>query len=74
MKNFSLFMVFVFLIVTALYFLSGGDYSQIPADTDHRGITDKEICMECHGPERENAMKEAHPPKYECFKCHKAGN
>jgi nitrate reductase cytochrome c-type subunit len=71
MKKFSYFILFVIIIVGALYVLSGNDYPHIPADADHIEITDKEICLECHGPESENKLKESHPPKYECFKCHK---
>ncbi len=81
MKNYFVFILFVLIIIGALYLLSGGDYSLVPADKDHAGITDYEVCMECHpmesagsnaagGPGKEISMTQSHPPKFECFKCH----
>jgi len=72
-KYTAVFIVFVLLVIGVLYFLSGGEYSKIPLDADHAGITDTAVCMQCHGPQGKNAMKDSHPPKYECFKCHRAG-
>jgi hypothetical protein len=71
MKKFSVFILFALCVVGALYFLSGDDYSNIPDDADHWDINDKSLCMECHGPGEENALKDSHPPKYECLRCHK---
>ncbi|HDH00811.1 MAG TPA: hypothetical protein ENG80_03250, partial [Nitrospirae bacterium] len=60
MKHFFLFLVFVLVVVGVLHLLSGNDYPIIPADPDHTGITDAAVCMECHGPEEEKAMKGTH--------------
>ena len=67
-------MIFVFLmtmIVLVLIAISGHDFPLIPADSEHISIADTEGCMGCHGPEMDSSMKDSHPPKYECFKCHK---
>ncbi|HDZ61656.1 MAG TPA: hypothetical protein ENH40_00730 [Nitrospirae bacterium] len=74
MKNYFVFIVIALIIVGALYILSGGDYSPVPADKDHAGIKDYKVCMECHpieslgskeagGMENEISMKQTHPPK-----------
>jgi hypothetical protein len=71
MKKFGLFAVFVVLVIGFLLSISSTKYSDIPDDADHAGITDAEACMKCHGPDKKDALKDTHPPKYECMKCHK---
>lgn len=71
MKNTVIFIVFVLAVLGLLYAISGQKYIQMPADQNHIGVTDTVLCMECHGPGRHYAQKPAHPPKFECLKCHK---
>lgn len=72
MKYTIVFIVFVLTVVGLLFALSIKQYPRIPEDASHTRITDKAVCMECHGPDGEHAMQDSHPPKYECFKCHRA--
>ena len=71
MKNTLFFIVFVLATVGILYFISGKKYPQMPADTIHGGATVESMCNECHGPQGKFPKKPEHPPKDECFKCHK---
>lgn len=71
MKSTLGFIVFVLVVVGLLFSISGKRYPQIPDDADHRAATNTTACMECHGPSQKHQMKTTHPPKYECFKCHK---
>jgi len=71
MKNTISFILFVLVVIGLLFSISGKKYPQIPHDTAHIFATDITACMECHGPSQKYQMKAAHPPKYECFKCHK---
>ncbi|MGO9377782.1 MAG: hypothetical protein ACLP29_04415 [Dissulfurispiraceae bacterium] len=71
MKNTLFFLIFVLVIVGILYSLSGKKYPQMPSDPVHRGATEESMCNECHGPQGKFPRKPEHPPKDECFKCHK---
>ncbi|OGW30224.1 MAG: hypothetical protein A2X59_10585 [Nitrospirae bacterium GWC2_42_7] len=71
MKNTLVFVVFVLVVVGLLFSISGKRSPQIPNDTDHRAITDTTVCLGCHGPSQKYQRKTTHPPKHECFKCHK---
>ncbi len=74
MKGTIGFIVFVIVVVMVLYFVSEKSYPQIPGDAIHRSmnVNNSAACMECNGPGKKAALKEKHPPKFECFKCHKA--
>jgi hypothetical protein len=71
MKSTVIFIVFVLTVLGFLYAISGKKYPQMPADANHIGVTDTTLCMSCHGPGKQYAQKATHPPKFECFKCHK---
>ena len=71
MKSTVIFIVFVLAVLGFLYAISGKKYSQMPADANHLGVTETELCIECHGPGKRYAQKAGHPPKFECLKCHK---
>ncbi len=67
------FIIFVAAVVGILlvYTFTGKEYPAIPSDDLHRGVTDTAGCMGCHGQGKKYEMKKTHPPKFECFKCHK---
>lgn len=71
MKNTLGFIIFVLAVLGFLFTISGKRYARVPDNTSHKTITDATACMGCHGAGREAPLKETHPPKYECFKCHK---
>lgn len=71
MKSSIIFIVFVLAVLGFLFAISGKKYPQMPADTDHIGVTDIALCMECHGKGMQYAQRLTHPPKFECLKCHK---
>lgn len=73
MKSTIGFVVFVLVVIGLLYSISGKRYPRIPDDVLHRDVqTDSgAACMECHGPGKKSALKDTHPPKFECLKCHK---
>lgn len=75
MKNTLIFIAFVLVVLGLLYAVSGRrvEPRPIPIDSRHEAVKDPKICMDCHGPGKDAAMKRSHPPKYECFKCHKEG-
>jgi hypothetical protein len=67
------FIIFVMIVVGFLFLLPGKQYAPIPDDGLHKAAGDVAACMKCHGPGKKNELKKTHPPKYECFKCHKRG-
>jgi hypothetical protein len=71
MKSMIGFIIFVLAVLGLLYSISGKKYSRVPDDAAHKGITDYAVCMGCHGPGKQSPLKADHPPKYECFQCHK---
>jgi cytochrome c553 len=73
-KQTLVFIVLVLLILGFLYAVSGKRVPPplIPADSRHVEKSDAAVCMGCHGPGKEAPLKAKHPPKYECFKCHRA--
>ena len=74
MKSILGFIIFALVVVGILIFFSGKEFGRIPQDGLHAGISDAAACMDCHGPGKKNELKKAHPPKFECFKCHKRGD
>ncbi len=75
MKNTLIFLVFVLVVLGLLFAISGKRVPPplIPVDNLHKEAgQNTSVCMGCHGPGKEAQLKAKHPPKYECFKCHKA--
>lgn len=71
MKQTALFILFVLAVIGLLFAVSGTRAPRIPENERHAAITDNVACLSCHGPDREAALKQGHPPKTECLVCHK---
>jgi hypothetical protein len=71
MKSTLIFIAFVLAVLGFLFAISGKKYPQMPADANHIGVTETALCISCHGLGKQYAQKSTHPPKFECFKCHK---
>jgi hypothetical protein len=71
MKKSIVFAALVLFVITLLYMLSRKEFARIPADEAHFNITEKTKCLECHAPGLESPLKKEHPPKDQCFECHK---
>lgn len=71
MKNTLAFIVFVLIVLAILFALSGKKYPSLPENEKHLRLISTEVCMKCHGSDGEYPLKKNHPPKFECFKCHK---
>jgi hypothetical protein len=74
MKKSIVFAAVVLFVIALLYMLSRKEFAQIPADEKHINITEKMKCLECHAPGGEIPLKKEHPPKDQCFECHKRSN
>ncbi len=63
------------VVILLLFYLSstGKKAPVIPSDAAHQGIRTQEGCTACHAPGKMSPLKENHPPKEQCFVCHKAG-
>ena len=71
MRKNIVFIAIVLSIAVLLYMLSRKEFVLIPADERHIGINLKEECFGCHGPDKISPLKKEHPPKDQCFECHK---
>jgi len=71
MRNNIIFALFIVLVVSGLFMISGTRSPQIPNNAYHREAGTEQACLSCHGPGMERARKEGHPPKDQCFICHK---
>jgi uncharacterized paraquat-inducible protein A len=73
MKSTLIFIVFVLIVIGFLCTVSGKRVPPplIPADAAHQAVTEEKACMDCHAFGKAAPMKKSHPPKRECFKCHK---
>ena len=71
MKKNIIFVIFMIAVLLLLITISGKKFPPLPGDADHLSIDDTEVCIGCHGPGESSPMKDSHPPKFECFKCHK---
>jgi cbb3-type cytochrome oxidase cytochrome c subunit len=62
-------------IVAVLFFVSsrGKKAPYIPVDQIHHTVTIQEGCTACHAPGKQSPLKDTHPPKEQCFTCHKTG-
>jgi hypothetical protein len=62
------------VIVAVLFFISsrGKKAPYIPIDNTHiQSIALRESCAICHAPGMQAPLKDTHPPREECFACHK---
>jgi hypothetical protein len=71
MRKNIVFLLLALFIVTLLYMFSRKEFPPIPSDSRHMNITDKILCLDCHGPDKAFPLKKSHPPKDQCFECHK---
>lgn len=65
------FIIFILVVVGVLYAISGERAFRIPDDEYHRVVDNNEVCMGCHGHDKQYARKSNHPPKDNCIYCHK---
>ncbi len=67
------FAIFVIVVLAVLYVLSlsGRKPPAIPPDLVHVSAKTKEDCQTCHGEGKASPLKKEHPPKDQCFECHK---
>jgi len=71
MKKHIFYLTLICLVPAILYVLSLETVVPIPPDENHLSITEEIKCFDCHGEGKEFARKKTHPPKDQCFKCHK---
>ncbi|MDA8170899.1 MAG: hypothetical protein M0Z48_03620 [Nitrospiraceae bacterium] len=74
MKSALGFAVLVVLIIGALLIFPGRKWPSLPDDAAHRAASTVDACKQCHAPGKAWPLKPSHPPKFSCFKCHKAKN
>jgi hypothetical protein len=72
MKKHIFYLTLILLVPLTLYILSLKTVVPIPPDDNHAGITEVKGCFECHGDDKVSPRKKTHPPKDQCFNCHKA--
>lgn len=72
MKRNLAFIGFALAVLLFLTVLSrtGNEIPFIPEDVFHRGVTNNAACTTCRTPGRQAPLKESHPPKEECLRCH----
>lgn len=60
-------------IVAVLFVVSsrGKKAPYIPKDAPHHTLTSQEECVPCHAPGKQSPLNPTHPPKEQCFECHK---
>jgi len=60
----------VALVVLALW-AAGGKAPDLPADPDHRLGQGEADCLACHGHAGRSPRPADHPPRDDCFSCHR---
>jgi hypothetical protein len=67
------FAAIILVLVAVLYVLSisGKKPPAIPPDTVHVAAATKEDCLGCHAEGKSSPLRKEHPPKDQCFECHK---
>jgi hypothetical protein len=65
------YLAIILIVPLTLYILSLETVIPTPSDEYHEGITEEIKCFDCHGDDKEYPRKKEHPPKDQCFKCHK---
>jgi len=73
MKNTLVLILAAGAIVAILFFISstGKKAPDVPLDKIHLPLTAQEDCRTCHAPGKQAPLKDTHPPKEQCFICHK---
>jgi hypothetical protein len=67
------FAIGIIAVIAILYFLSatGKKPPAIPPDTAHVAAVTVDDCKGCHAEGKASPLKKEHPPKDQCFECHK---
>jgi len=73
MKSSISLIITVVAVILFLFFVSstGKKPPLIPRDAAHQGIAAQEGCISCHAPGKTSPLIDTHPPKEQCFVCHK---
>lgn len=71
MRNNLLFAVFIGLVILVLVMISGEKSPRIPLDEVHSSAQTEQDCLGCHGEGMSHERSKEHPPKDQCFLCHK---
>ena len=68
-----LFVVAILAVVAVLYVLSetGAKPPAMPPDTPHASAKTTDECKTCHSEGGLSPLKKEHPPKDQCFECHR---
>jgi len=75
MKNSRSLIIVAAVILLLLLILSstGKKPPVIPVDAVHAALKMNERCLACHAKGMKTPLKDMHPPKEQCFVCHKPG-
>ena len=70
--------VFIGLVIAVIVFvtlLPGplDNNPPVPNDLAHHGIKLEKDCLACHVKGGERPLKERHPKRQDCFRCHRLG-
>jgi len=73
MKSTLILILVASAIIAVLFFISltGKKAPNIPSDNIHLALRMQEDCIICHAPGKQAPLKDTHPPKEQCFICHK---
>ncbi|MBC8414736.1 MAG: hypothetical protein ISR96_08190 [Nitrospira sp.] len=70
MKGIAYFLLILTVPLT-LYLISGDKVIYYPPDEQHLEAQEELACLGCHGDDEAYPRLDKHPPKDECFICHK---
>jgi cbb3-type cytochrome oxidase cytochrome c subunit len=73
-KSIWSFILAAAVVIAVLFFISSmaKKAPDVPTDKIHtRSRALRESCVVCHAPGKQAPLKDTHPPKEECFACHK---
>ena len=70
--------VFIGLVIAVIVFVTllpspKDNTPPTPNDLAHHGIKLEKSCLACHVKGGERPMKERHPKRQDCFRCHRSG-
>ncbi|TSA03467.1 MAG: hypothetical protein D4R81_03335 [Nitrospiraceae bacterium] len=70
--------VFVGLVIAVVVFVTllpspRDNNPPTPNDLAHHGIKLEKDCLACHVKGGERPLKERHPKRQDCFRCHRSG-
>jgi hypothetical protein len=70
--------VFIGLVIAVIVFVTllpspKDNNPPVPNDLAHHSIKLEKSCLACHVKGGERPMKERHPKRQDCFRCHRSG-